>query len=91
MFINNRFLLHSHPYWNFNTTRSRIFTIDQKSRQKCIRGTSCIRNNMNAFVLQIRHPINGIGGQKGDRGDFDVLSKKVKGKIYFEKDEGKGD
>lgn len=46
---------------------------------------------MNAFVLQIRHPINEIGGQKGGRGDFDILSKKVKGKIYFENDEEKGE
>lgn len=28
---------------------------------------------------------------KGGRGDFDILSKKLGGKIYFEKDEGKGE
>lgn len=57
-------------------SRSRSFAINHESRQKRIRETSRIRNNINASILRIRFLINEFGDKEKSCRFWYVIKKK---------------
>lgn len=76
-FANNVYFIFALSYWNL-FSRSRSFAINHESRQKRIRETSHIRNNMNASILRICFLINEFEDKEKSCRFWYVIKKKKK-------------